>query len=785
MKPKIHINRLSLLSLLIVGGVFLAWARWPGLSPQTVESSQDQAASKLEARPLPSELTYVGSAACGPCHPQAAAVWRGSHHDVAMQEVTEETVLGAFDGATFRHGQETNTFIRDADGFAVTTADDDGDSGSPQRRDVRYTLGIAPLQQYLLAGDKGRLQALTVLWDARSETEGGQRWYSLYDEPIAPTDELHWSGPAFDWNYQCAECHSTGLVRGYRANSDSYETTFAELDVGCEACHGRGSAHLEWAEKQTPYRNRGLSVSLSQPLPWQIDDASGSARPRARSETEIQTCAPCHSRRTPLGDGHEPGTPFLDDYLPELLREGQYFADGQILNEVYVWGSFIQSKMYHAGVKCSDCHDPHSLKLRAQGNALCTRCHDERRFDRPAHTHHAPQSEGAACVSCHMPSRVYMGVDARRDHSLRIPRPALSERIGGQNACNRCHDDRSATWAAETIAQWRGHKEPGGHYGEALHLGRTGAPGAEAALLDLSRNTKAPAIARATALDLLARYPSAQSLRAIGEAAQSDNPLLRMGAALAAAPYEPGLRLRLLSPLIHDPVRAVRFETARALAPVALESLPPAIAQAVAQLFTEARNVFAASSSQPGAVVEHGTFEALRGNWEAAEANYQRALTIAPQSVVARLNLADLQRQRGDHESAERSIRAALATDPDSAEAHHALGLFEFSRGHRIQGMYELHVAAQLAPDNGRFAYVYAVALASESDLPTAIEVLDSALERLPNDVDLLTLLASYQLQSGNQRGATQAAQRALRLRADHKPALEILRQLAAGAESR
>ena len=158
--------------------------------------------------------------------------------------------------------------------------------------------------------------------------------------------------------------------------------------------------------------------------------------------------------------------PFLDAYLPALLEPGLYHSDGQIDGEVYEYGSFLQSRMHAASVTCSDCHDPHSLKLRAEGNALCAQCHLPERFDLSAHHNHEPGSAGAQCVNCHMPTKTYMVVDARRDHSIRVPRPDLSISLGTPNACTPCHADRPAQWAAEAVAGWYpGGRQTTPHYG--------------------------------------------------------------------------------------------------------------------------------------------------------------------------------------------------------------------------------------------------------------------------------------------------------------------------------
>jgi predicted CXXCH cytochrome family protein len=518
--------------------------------------------------------SFVGGKACAGCHSAEFDAWKGSHHALAMQKATESTVLADFAGAQLEHFGVTTTFFRNGDKFMVRT---DGPDGALHEYPIAYTFGVYPLQQYLIAFPGGRLQPLGVAWDSRPKEQGGQRWFHLYpDQKLKRGDPLHWTGRDQTWNYQCADCHSTDLKKNFDLAANTYATSWTDLDVSCEACHGPGSRHVAWAKsgeraKPTDGPDRMGLTNWLKPTDhshWEMNPETGIARRTEKlTSAELDTCAACHSRRKVIAKDPVPGEPFPDAYLPALLEPGLYHADGQIDGEVYEYGSFLQSRMHHGGVTCSDCHDPHRAKLRADGNALCGQCHMPAKFDVAEHHHHQPGSTGAQCVNCHMPTKNFMVVDARRDHSIRVPRPDLSVALGTPNACIQCHARSSAEWAAETVAEWYPYgRQTTPHFGTALHAGRVGAPDAEQQLDRLILDQKQPAIARASALPLLAPYASSASEPAMKAAIADADPLVRLAAprALPASPLQ--AVVRALAQLLADPVHAVRIEAARALA---------------------------------------------------------------------------------------------------------------------------------------------------------------------------------------------------------------------------
>lgn len=720
--------------------------------------------------------TYVGGEACVGCHAQEAAAWRGSQHARAMEPATKETVLGDFADATFSAGGVTSTFFQRDGGFFVRT---DGPDGGLADFAVTWTFGLAPLQQVLVDFPGGRKQALGIAWDARAADAGGQRWFHLYpgQEPAAG-ERLHWTSIDQNWNYQCADCHSTNLRKGYDAATDTFTTTWSDVSVHCEACHGPGSAHVAWAK--APVRavdaGMGLTAALDERrgVAWTFaPGAVTAARTAPRtSAREIDVCARCHARRGQLTDEHVAGQPFLDAFRPALLEPGLYFADGQQRDEVYTWASFLQSRMHAAGVTCADCHEPHTGKPRAAGNAVCAQCHAAATFDAPEHHHHAAGSAGASCVGCHMPPTTYMVVDPRHDHSMRIPRPDLSVTLGTPNACTRCHGDRDAAWAAQAVAGWFPTRKPGFQdFAEAFAGAERGEPKALARLVELASSAAEPAIVRASALVRLSRFPSPEALAALEAGARDRDALVRLGAAEGLGAVDAPRRAVALAPLLGDPSRVVRTEAARVLAGT------PAVREARGQraldeLFAELRF----GADRPESHLALGNLAVARGDLDAAAAAFTRALAIDATFSEAAVNLSDVHRARGDEAGAEAVLRDALKRDPTAAGAHHALGL-TLVRQHRLdEALAELSRAAALAPDDARFAYVQAVALHDGGRPVDALRAVDAALARHPWNRELLLLGANWYAEAGQRERAVALARRLVEV-APTEPGAQALLQ--------
>ena len=678
--------------------------------PVVVESTADSPVATV----LPAG--YVGSPACGMCHAAEFEAWSSSQHAIAMQVANDKSVLGDFNDAKFRHFDQTTTFSRRDGKFMVRT---DGPDGKQADFEVLHTFGVYPLQQYLIDIGGGHVQALTIAWDTRPKVDGGQRWFHLYPtERIGHDDELHWTKRQQNWNFMCSDCHSTDLKKNYDAATDTFASRWSEISVGCEACHGPGSAHVAWAETAAgdskPTGANGLSVSFAsrRHAAWKIDPVTGNAtRSKARDgDTEIEVCAQCHSRRGQFSNDYRPGEKLMDHYLPAMLTADLYYSDGQQRDEVYNWGSFLSSRMYSKGVTCGDCHEPHGGKLNAQGNGVCAQCHLASKYDAPGHHFHETGTPGAACASCHMSTTTYMVVDPRHDHSFRIPRPDLTTTLGVPNACNKCHEDRSPDWATAEIRKRYPNPKPGFQdFAEAFAAADRSEPAASIALAQLVANQDESAIARASALERLARLGGENAFLAAEAALQDTSPLVRHAAIGVYDTAPPEQRLAV-APLLGDPIRAVRMRAARTLAPLPEQAVGPGDAAT----YAKAADKYVASerfnADRPENRTNLGGFFAERGRHMEAEAQFRSAIELDPLFVPAWVNFSDLMRMRQREPEAEALLRDGIAKSPSDATLHHALGLSLVRQGRRDEALRELKLATELAPDNSRFSYVYGVA---------------------------------------------------------------------------
>jgi len=652
-----------------------------------------------------SEPQFVGSKTCVECHKIEYDLWLQSDHYFAMDTASAESVLGDFNNVEFEQGGRTHKFYKKDDKFFVFT---DGPDGKMQEFEVEYTFGAWPLQQYLVPFPGGKYQTLALTWDTIKK-----QWYHMADlvytdQEIDHKNWLHWTNQAQNWNGMCADCHSTNLKKGFDLETKTFNTTWSEINVGCEACHGPASEHLEWAK--LPFLARPSNTNTD--LVVKTSDIT--------NYRYVDLCARCHTRRSTLEDYDYNWHDLMDQMIPGLPQEPFYFADGQILEEDYVFGSFTQSKMYMNDVQCNDCHNVHSGKLVLQGNDLCLQCHRADTYDTYDHHFHKQfgeegkavvsefgdvfeVGEGASCINCHMPGRYYMGVDYRRDHSFRIPRPDLSEELGTPNACNHCHADKSSQWASGYMDEWYG-KNRKAHYGSVLAQANTNDTSGYLQTVEFFKNELFPPISRAVALtNLVNNYP--EKSRAFVVNSFSDVESIIRYTAVESFQITSLEDINLLIPLLNDPVKAIRLEAAIKLSAIPGDQIPEKSQATLDKGLEEYREAMEYSADFAASRHNLGNYYNNLGQTQLAIDNFIEAIKIDDDFFPAKVNLAMTYNGLGQNDKAEIVLKDVVKKHPDQSGVKYSLGLLLAEMQKYDEAVGYLEMATEEMPDNVRAFY--------------------------------------------------------------------------------
>ncbi len=717
---------------------------------------------------------YVGSESCIQCHEKEVHDWKKSHHFRSMEVATPKNVLGDFNQQQVHyHGVTTTFYTKTIDGkteFWVNTDDENGDLKDYK---ISYSFGFTPLQQYLIEFSGGRLQTLQWCWDTRPKSEGGQRWYHLYEnDKVLAGDELHWTGRNFNWNFMCADCHSTHLVKNFDLKTLTYNTQFSELNVSCEACHGPAENHLKWTSElqnelgaaspqellkklnaqPRDYNEKevGFETSLSQKASWTWNNEL--KKPERshplKSHNQTESCARCHSHRNVIRDGFAPPHPFMDDFILTNLKPELYHPDGQIKEEVYVYGSFLQSKMHAKGVVCTDCHNPHTNELKLPMESLCLQCHSAQEYHTPKHHHHAMGSKGAQCVDCHMTGKTFMGVDFRRDHSFRIPRPDLTETTGAPNACNECHQDKTPTWAKEKIQAWaKGKKRPSvigtPHFANtfANYLALD-----DQALLDIINNKEQAPIVRSTAIELGSRKAGLEFFKAILPYTQDANSLIKTSALAALSNIPLEVKQASLIKALDDNLLSVRITAAKQLSThmELPENEKAKLSKATQEMLTSLDVV----SDRAAGNFNKAIYFQNRNNPQKAESLYRQAIKVEPLFIPSWINLIQLYNETGDNAQSLKTAKEAITTFPKNSLVWESYARSLIRSKNYPEGVQALQTAVNLDPNRLEVRYFYAIALNSTNQPQKAIQQLVLLVEKAPNNPNYMLQLLNLSLQN-------------------------------------
>ena len=687
----------------------------------------------------------ISNKQCISCHEQSQHDWSQSDHAKSMAIANNESVLADFNNAEVKHfGQKALFFVSD-NRHQVTISYDNKSDTYP----IKYTFGHFPLQQYLVETEQGKLQVLPFAWDSRKKSAGGQRWYHNYShEEIRPEDRLHWRQPLQNWNGMCADCHSDGLVRNYDADNNSFSSQFDNINVGCLSCHDDMSEH---AKKSTKRNISGDVTSAKHPTgQWlrSLGEKTAHWQGKKRDNSFMDACFACHSLRSPLTDGFIAKKPFLDQFTPQLPSTPNYFADGQIKEEVYVYGSFLQSKMYAKGVNCIDCHDKHTMKLKIEGNGLCLQCHGAEVYNVKKHHQHEESSAGSQCVNCHMPTNRYMGVDDRRDHSFKIPHPELSQHNDTPNACTKCHDDKSNQWASDNLEKLHGKPKALSSSKQFLiALNRGQAINLEDHL-SIIADKNLDVISRASAIQMLAYTTQTLTVRVLKPYLTHKEHLIRLSAASAALLLPPEDKVSFLVPLLSDKYKAIRVAAALSL----LSGEVSAIDQvAFVSAFKELQRSNDINSWRAEGRMNQGINALQRRDVSTAEKAFKATIAIEPYFESGYINLADLYRSLQQPAQVSSVLLKGMKNLPKSGAIKYSYGLHHVRQKSLAKAISSFESAMSLSPNNSQYAYTYILAMDGEGKSMQALVTLKSLILNYP-DKEQLRELGLYLSQKLNRK---------------------------------
>jgi len=699
---------------------------------------------------------YAGSKSCRECHEKAFDLWLGSDHQLAERLPDPKMDREAFDPhREFKQPSLTSKLFSEEDHFHIATQ---GASGEKETFEVERVIGETPIRQYLVRFPRGLLQAVDLSHDPHKN-----EWFNVFgDEDRQPGEWGHWTGRGMNWNTQCASCHNTRLRKNYDETTDSYLTAMAEMSVGCEACHGPMKAHVDWRKEYAGTSDKDPTLRKFDNTQW------------------LAACGKCHSRRTELTGDFKPGDPYLDHFSHVIPDESNiYYADGQVREENYVLTSFLSSKMHHAGVRCVDCHEPHSAKILQPGNALCMRCHtgtypNSPKIDPPTHTHHKLNGEGGQCVNCHMPQTTYMQRDPRRDHGFTIPDPLLTKEHGIPNACNRCHADKDTDWALAAVEKWYGPRmnRPARKRTQWIAKAREGAAGSRENLLQLLREEKTP-FWKAVATELLYpwTYDPEVTTLLLGNLTHT-NALLRGTTARALDPLARRNNPRIdsaLAKLLDDPVRKVRVDAAWTLR----DRVDPQSKAGEDLLRTLTYNV-----DMPTGALQKGVYHLDRDESKLAEHYFRWAIKLDSYSAPLRHEFAIALSMMGRTSEAIDALKEAIRLEPIEAEYHYKLALAWNETGRTDRTVDSLVRAVQLNPRHSRAWYNLGLARNGMNQPEAAIAALLKAENVEQNDPDIPYARATILLRLRRIPEAVEAAQRALEIQPSYNPARALLQEV-------
>jgi len=710
----------------------------------------------LAGRPAehPTFEDFTGSQSCAECHASQFAAWSRSTHGRAGGAPDGDLLLRAFDGRPIRFADATvipSTSPEGTRSFVVRW------DGRPEQRFViEGVVGGGHMvgggtQGYLTRYDDGTLRFLPFerirrenTWFCNTNTRLNRGWL-----PITATLRLADCG---DWPpirvfgnlprfANCQECHGSQIEVAPEPQRPEL-TRLRSLSIDCEACHGPGRDHIATVRSGTVTTNIGM-----QPLAALSKEAS------------VAVCLRCHALKDGLQRGWLAGREFDDYYsvkLP-LISAEDVFADGRIRTFAYQQGHLWSDCFVSGSMTCVDCHDPHTQDYRDANyrplpdrfaDEQCTSCHPSKAADPTSHTHHAANSTGSRCVSCHMPYLQEPEVGdalryARSDHTIPIPRPAADATLGIFNACQTCHVERDAASVERQATEWWGTLKPRPAGVDALIRLKSGDT---TALRDALAATAGGRHAPAEMLALGALFESrlrpdmsdldAETRDRLRSAAASPDPDIA-AIALAALHYSRGDDPRTRSFLIDRLGRlrsnalAIRRRWVVLLGAAADAHRERGEYDAAVRTYGKALEIDPEDAS---VYLNLGLALAAQGRANDAETAFQRSIAIDSTSVLAWVNLGISRASHGDHGGAISAYQSASRVNPNDALPWYNLGNLYLRASRTEDAAHAYERAVTLSPGLAEASFNLARARIISGQLDEARAALRDGLEFQPGN---------------------------------------------------
>ncbi len=651
---------------------------------------------------------FAGSMSCRDCHERFYQLWSTSMHGLAMQPYTQSFAADHLTAQDEEIAIQQSSYRAVIEEGVVVESDAAGSRSYP----MVHVLGGKNVYYFLTLLDKGRLQTLPVAYDVVS-----RQWFDMAASGVRhfPGEEqgqaVSWKESPYTFNTSCHSCHVSQLSTNYDPQTDTYHTAWAEPGINCETCHGPAATHNRLARSTPPgQRMRDPAIISTNTM---------------TVEQRNDLCLSCHAKANPLTSSFPPGARFFDHFDPITLEHQDFYADGRDLGENYTYTSWSLSPCVASGeLDCMHCHTS-SGRYRFKSepfNKACLPCHVEKVNNPERHTHHAAESVGSRCISCHMPKTTFARME-RSDHSMLPPAPSASIAFGSPNACNICHEQQDAAWADALVRSWRvrDFQERVLHRAGLVEAARRRDWSSLPEMLAYLKSPQRNDVFAASLIRMMNASRDPRVAPAVAALAADPSPLIRGAAVAAMAIRARPQHIESLLAMVVDDYRFIRLRAAPSLLALPEKQLPEKARAMLEDMRREYLDFIMARPDHWTAHYNLGNYYLGCGEADAAIDAYRAALKKEPQEIMTLVNLSMAHARNKDLAQAENALREALDSAPDNASVHFNMGLLQAGKNNRRQAEAHLKAALQADPGMAPAAYNLCVLMA-EDELAEAID---------------------------------------------------------------